>query len=234
MKALIASLLAAMSMGLAMAGLYGDASAANKDFRGYEWKVVLGRTVFVLLLLRVRMIMFISRWSLLIFASFFPYAVAAESCHETSVQAPTPYLNNGGEIIKLMDGTMWMDASYNYSYAYEYYPTVTVCPSMGFMIMEGKKIAITPVNGDVVAPRGKSVQKSTSQNVIESVIDGDFEGWEGETIFKLGNGQIWEQASYAYMYHYAYRPRVLIVRLGSGFVMQVEGVRGKINVRRLR
>jgi len=26
---------------------------------------------------------------------------------------------------------------------------------------------------------------------IETHIEGDFEGWEGETIYKLSNGQIW-------------------------------------------
>ncbi|MDR0881742.1 MAG: hypothetical protein LBP55_04270, partial [Candidatus Adiutrix sp.] len=33
---------------------------------------------------------------------------------------------------------------------------------------------------------------------IESQIDGTFEGWSGETVFKLTNGQIWQQSSYAY------------------------------------
>jgi hypothetical protein len=28
-------------------------------------------------------------------------------------------------------------------------------------------------------------------SVIETKIDGDFEGWEGETVVKLMNGQVW-------------------------------------------
>ena len=39
-------------------------------------------------------------------------------------------------------------------------------------------------------------------DVIESQIEGTFNGWTGETVFKLTNGQIWQQASYAYTYHY--------------------------------
>src|SRR6202044_232769 len=31
---------------------------------------------------------------------------------------------------------------------------------------------------------------------IESSISGEFHGWDGETIFKLDNGQIWQQAEY--------------------------------------
>jgi hypothetical protein len=31
-------------------------------------------------------------------------------------------------------------------------------------------------------------------SVIESQIDGTFQGWSGETVFKLTNGQIWQQS----------------------------------------
>ncbi|UZD21195.1 hypothetical protein [Algoriphagus halophytocola] len=66
--------------------------------------------------------------------------------------------------------------------------------------------------------------------VIETRIDGEFEGWEGETIFKMMNGQIWQQSSYSYMYHYAYSPEVIIYKTSSGFVMKVDGVDETINV----
>lgn len=75
---------------------------------------------------------------------------------------------------------------------------------------------------------------SAPPSVIESRIDGEFTGWEGETIFRLQNGQIWQQSSYAYTYHYAYRPEVLIYRSGTGFKMKVEGVDRAINVERLK
>lgn len=38
-------------------------------------------------------------------------------------------------------------------------------------------------------------------DAIETSIDGDFEGWDGETIFKMMNGSIWQKASYNYTYH---------------------------------
>ena len=31
--------------------------------------------------------------------------------------------------------------------------------------------------------------------VIESKINGDFKGWEGETTYELINGQVWQQSS---------------------------------------
>jgi hypothetical protein len=76
--------------------------------------------------------------------------------------------------------------------------------------------------------------QSSASATIESRIDGDFNGWEGETIFKLQNGQIWQQASYAYRYHYAYAPKVLIYSSGSGYMMRVDGIDQAIAVKRLK
>jgi len=75
---------------------------------------------------------------------------------------------------------------------------------------------------------------SKLKDVIESKISGEFQGWDGETIFKLSNGQIWQQSSYSYTYHYAYRPTVMIYRSGSTFKMKVEDVDDVISVERLK
>jgi len=77
-------------------------------------------------------------------------------------------------------------------------------------------------------------QSSGSGGVIESQIDGDFEGWEGETIVKLMNGQIWQQSEYYYTYHYAFMPKVIVYKSGAGFKMKVDGVRKEIGVVRLK
>src|SRR5262249_36593061 len=63
-----------------------------------------------------------------------------------------------------------------------------------------------------------------SGDVIESQIDGDFEGWEGETIVKLTNGQVWQQTDYYYEYTYDFMPEVLVYRSGFGYKMKVDGV----------
>ena len=72
------------------------------------------------------------------------------------------------------------------------------------------------------------------KNVIETQISGEFKGWDGETIFKMMNGQIWQQSSYAYMYHYAYSPSVLIYELKGTWTMKVEDVDETIRVVRLK
>jgi hypothetical protein len=71
-------------------------------------------------------------------------------------------------------------------------------------------------------------------NAIESYIEGEFEGWDGETVFKLDNGQIWQQALYAYTYHYAYHPKVLIYKDGPRYKMKVDGVSSSIEVKRIK
>ncbi len=53
-------------------------------------------------------------------------------------------------------------------------------------------------------------------------------------MFKLANGQIWQQSSYAYTYHYAYRPKVLIYKAGAVYQMKVDGVDDAIQVKRLK
>ncbi len=73
-----------------------------------------------------------------------------------------------------------------------------------------------------------------ASDAIESQIDGDFEGWSGETIFKLQNGQIWQQASYDYQYEYAYSPEVTIYKTSECYKMKVENVSDVICVKRLK
>ncbi len=69
---------------------------------------------------------------------------------------------------------------------------------------------------------------------IESKIDGEFEGWSGDTIVKLMNGQIWQQSSYTYSYTYKYSPDVTVFSASSGCKMLVEGMDEFVSVRQLR
>lgn len=71
-------------------------------------------------------------------------------------------------------------------------------------------------------------------DVVESRIDGEFSGFDGETVFTLANGQIWQQSEYAYLYHYAYRPGVVIYRTDTGYKMKVDGVDREIGVKRIK
>ena len=69
---------------------------------------------------------------------------------------------------------------------------------------------------------------------IETTMDGEFNGWEGETIFKLANGQIWQQAEYSYTYSYSYRPDVTIYQTRAGCRLKVEDEDETILVKRIK
>ena len=157
---------------------------------------------------------------------------SAQECYESSILSPSPFMGNNGEIFKLADGSLW-EVKYEYEYLYEYYPNVIICPSRGKLAIKGKTLNVAQVGAPRPAPKSQS-QQAPSAEVIESQIDGDFSGWEGETIFKLTNGQIWQQAAYAYTYTYKFRPKVLIFRTRGGYEMQVEGMDSRIRVARIK
>ena len=137
-------------------------------------------------------------------------------------------------------------------------PVLLVKPGIGgFVPREGISIGNTWRNQDVlpvmlvepsaggfvplriIASGGESLEDApqtvpASPSVIESQIDGDFEGWEGETIVKLMNGQIWQQSEYHYHYHYAFMPKVLIFRSGGAYKMKVDGIEKAVGVKRLK
>jgi uncharacterized coiled-coil protein SlyX len=71
-------------------------------------------------------------------------------------------------------------------------------------------------------------------NAITTKIDGEFNGWDGETIFKMMNGTIWQQSSYNYTYHYAYMPDVIIYKKGGTYYMKVEDVDDEIQVTQIK
>jgi len=78
-----------------------------------------------------------------------------------------------------------------------------------------------------------AIPRSTA-STIESQIDGEFEGWQGETIVKLTNGQIWQQTEYHYHYHYSYMPKVLIYRSDAGYKMKVDGIDRAVGVTQIK
>ncbi len=80
----------------------------------------------------------------------------------------------------------------------------------------------------------QSTVQSRCSPAVESTLAGEFEGWSGETIFKLDNGQIWEQAEYAYTYSYSYGPEVTIYQVRGGCRMKVEDEDETILVRRIK
>jgi hypothetical protein len=67
-----------------------------------------------------------------------------------------------------------------------------------------------------------------------SQINGEFTGWDGDTIFELTNGQIWKQVGYAFLFHYAFMPEVKITYNNGMFEMEVDNVQVKVQVNRIK
>jgi hypothetical protein len=74
----------------------------------------------------------------------------------------------------------------------------------------------------------------TTPNLIESTIDGQFDGWDGDTIIKLTNGQVWQQNDLQLHLHLALMPKVLIIATPGGYKAKVDGVNKAVGVTRLR
>jgi hypothetical protein len=83
---------------------------------------------------------------------------------------------------------------------------------------------------DARAPQNRS----ESTELIESKIDGDFEGFDFDRVFKLRNGQIWQQLSAKFRHRYRYAPRVIIWRDGKVHRMKVDGIDDTVTVMRLK
>ena len=60
------------------------------------------------------------------------------------------------------------------------------------------------------------------------------DGGVKKTIFKLDNGQIWQQTDYHYNYFYAYRPDVTIYQTSEGCRMKVEDEEETVLVKRIK
>ena len=108
-------------------------------------------------------------------------------------------------------------------------------------VQDGKAQAVSRMpkapmpSGNATVSRGGSPPRGgATVSAIESKVDGEFEGWKGETVVKLTNGQIWQQTEFYYHYHYAYMPDVLIYRSGTHYKMRVEGIDNAVTVERIK
>lgn len=59
--------------------------------------------------------------------------------------------------------------------------------------------------------------------VYDGHIDGDFEGFDDEVLFKMGNGSHWLQAQFMYWYFYAYSPAATVLEENGRCILKVAG-----------
>ena len=90
------------------------------------------------------------------------------------------------------------------------------------------------VAAEKAVDRAVKERKATPPEVIQSRLVGPFNGYTGNTVFKLENGQVWRQAQPVSRYFSKIdSPPVTIVKGKIGSEMYIEGG-GDIRVQRVR
>ena len=80
---------------------------------------------------------------------------------------------------------------------------------------------------------GKVIENEA--NEISSKIIGQFDGWDGDTEFKLENGQIWKQSGNGFLKVSMNNPKVKIKEgTFGGYILSVEGYNSRVKVRRVK
>ncbi len=65
---------------------------------------------------------------------------------------------------------------------------------------------------------------------IRSQIAGEFTGYNDGAVFKLTNGQVWQQRKYNYKYKYKYRPKVRIFKDSGRVFMEFDCMEEPVEV----
>jgi hypothetical protein len=106
-----------------------------------------------------------------------------------------------------------------------------------------KNFAATPIESpkenkkELHPVQPKSALSFGCETTIKTHIDGDFNGWEGETVYEMDDGTIWKQATYHYHYHFAFHPEVLIYKDNYGMcriIVKGDDDDEEVAVRRLK
>jgi len=145
------------------------------------------------------------------------------ACYESTIQKPQPFMGNDGEVFVLSDGSIW-EVKYEYEYMYEYYPSIIICPDKNLLLINDKKLNVVNLSGG----------SSSGGSVIESNIDGQWNGWNLDTIVKLTNGQIWEQVGLHLSISIGLGNEVLMYKKAGTWYMQVEDEDEAVAVIRLK
>jgi hypothetical protein len=153
------------------------------------------------------------------------FNATAENCYSASISSPSPFMGNDGEIIKLDNGSIF-EIKYSYEYMYEYYPSVLICPSSSKLIIKNKKIDIQLLS--------EGNKQSGNINLIESTISNEFRGLNRGNIYKLANGQLWEQTE-AWTWTWTWAgPSVMIYKENGSYKMKVENIDHAVTVRKIK
>ena len=128
-----------------------------------------------------------------------------------------------GRVILLSDGSVWKIAP-----LYQHLSSIWLYAQDVTVIGLGGRRAKLIYDDDVAEAQLLGVRSRSAS------IDGDFEGWDGDTIVKLADGTLWKQSGGHYEYSYSYSPQVIVLNNEYGVSMLVDGTTEPVAVTQLR
>ena len=170
-----------------------------------------------------------------------------EGCSETAISSPSRFDGEAGEIFKLADGSLWEVIENHYLAGLtggsrlqgiallSKLDSSLICPKDSSLKLNGKTVIVQQLSGATLL---SPATERTFPKRIESRIESKVSFWSGDTIFKLANGQVWQQSSGGgWMPNYTDRPdrpKVVIYSVKSIHRMKVEGMDEEIIVQPLK
>ncbi len=80
----------------------------------------------------------------------------------------------------------------------------------------------------------KAKRRHGPELLTESALAENCRGWDGNTVFRLANGEVWEQAMPRIRALFLRRPDVRVWRFGEIYFLDVEGAHDPLRVRRVK
>jgi hypothetical protein len=132
-----------------------------------------------------------------------------------------------GTLLKTTDGDVFEVSEFRIDIVILINPEVTV-------VTDGVnyKLIVDGVDGVVLCNRvrGEGIGVGV---YFESKIDGNFDGFEFGKLYKLQNGQVWEQTSYKISVRYRFAPTVFVWQSGSQWKMRIDGDDRTVSVKQI-
>ena len=98
------------------------------------------------------------------------------------------------------------------------------------------KVSATAADSEADQPELISEDEDEKRTTITSKLTGTFDGWDGQTVFELENGQIWAQASKTKWYTKEVENPVAIIEPGmfGTWRLHIEGLDKDCRVKRIQ
>ncbi|HPG35771.1 MAG TPA: hypothetical protein PLG63_05500 [bacterium] len=163
-----------------------------------------------------------------------------ELYEETSLQGSVSGTVKKGSIFKTTSGNIYEVTGFTLQLVMELQPEVVILRKGNIykLVVEGFDEPLVCKCLSCSSERSETLPKNEPttevSSVIESIIISDFKGLKHGNIYKLANGQIWEQTE-AWIWIWIWvNPSVIIWKEGGGFRMKVENIEHAVSVQRVK